>query len=56
LALYDNNVFNLLDIAKTSKLIDIFPNIERTRSKIESKIKYMHSTKSHEHFTNEKKL
>jgi hypothetical protein len=33
-ALYDNNVFNLLDTAKTSKLIDIFPNIERTQSQI----------------------
>jgi hypothetical protein len=33
-ALYDNNVFNLLDITKTSKLIDIVPNIERIRSQI----------------------
>ncbi len=58
---YNNSVFDLLDIypnltysTKTSKFINIIPNIKRTISQITNHIKYMHSKKSHEHLTNDK--
>ncbi len=60
-ALYNKNVFDLVDIhpnltysTKTSKFINIFPNIEITISQITNHIKYVHSKNSHEHFTNDK--
>jgi len=60
-ALYDNNVFELLDIyptltyfAKTSKFIDIFSNIKTTKSQTMNHMNYMHLKKSCKHITNDK--
>jgi ABC-type molybdate transport system ATPase subunit len=47
-AFYDNNIFELLEVcsnltyyAKTSKFINMFPNIKRTRSQIMNHIIYI---------------
>jgi len=48
-ALYDNNIFELLNVCpnltyflKTSKFINIFPNIKRTKSEIMNHMKYIY--------------
>jgi hypothetical protein len=49
-ALYDNNIFELLDVCpifiyfgKTSKFINMFPNIKRTRSQIMNHMKHIYT-------------
>ncbi len=49
-AFYDNNIFELLDVCpnliyfgKTSKFIDMFPSIKRTRSQIMNHMKHIYT-------------
>jgi hypothetical protein len=60
-ALYDNNIFELLEVfpnltyyTKTSKFINMFPNIKITRSQIMNHMKYIYTKKSQEYFINDK--
>ncbi len=59
--LYDNNIFELLEVCpnltyytKTSKFINMFPNIKKTKSQIMNDKKYMYIKKSQESFINDK--
>jgi hypothetical protein len=49
MALYDKNIFELLEVCpnltyytKTSKFINMFPNIKKTISQIMNHMKYIH--------------
>jgi hypothetical protein len=60
-ALYDNNIFELLEVCsnltyyvKTSKFINMFPNIKKTKSQIMNHMKSIYTKKSKEFFINDK--
>jgi len=61
MAIYDNNIFELLEVclkvtyyAKTFQIINMFPNIKKTRSQIMNHMKYIYTKKSQIFFINEK--
>jgi hypothetical protein len=62
-AIYYNNIFDLLKncpnltyFTKSIKVIEMFPNIQITRSQIMHYMKYIYTRKPHESFINDKIL
>jgi hypothetical protein len=57
-AFYDNNISELLKVypnlicyTKTSKFINTFPNIKRTKSQIMNHMKYIYILKNHKNLS-----
>jgi hypothetical protein len=51
---YRRFIQNLFYYAITSKFINMFPNIKRTRSQIMNHMKYIYTQKSQEYYINDK--